>query len=325
MNTNDRRNTIKRLIKNKLSPVEKDQLLSSDLVTEKMRKQWDTAPDKTKQDKTDGSRIWNYIRKETFDKVSAKKIHLYRTVARVASVLFLLSIATSAYFLLNLNKEKAATYYIVHSGIQNISSIQLPDGTNVQLGSGSKLTYPTDFRGEKREIQLEGQAFIDVMPDKQKPFIVHTPQMNVEAMGTAFEIFAYAEDDFMETILLNGKINVSLANRPDTIFTLMPDDKIIYSRKDDKVIRSQVNAENYTYWRKGNLSFENEKLLMIIPRLEQWYGRKIFINEKLADTYQFTFKVRDEPLERILYIMGESSPIGYKKSEDGNFTLFANK
>ncbi len=321
MNSENLHKIAKGLINNRLTPEEEQKVLTSPSVTEKMHEQWSTAPNRTKSDKTDGVRIWKYIRMETFKKIPARKVFLYRLVARAASILLLLGIAGSAWFLFN--KEKPATLYIVHSGIRNISSIQLPDGTTVRLGSRSKLTYPADFRGEKREIRLEGQAFVDVIPDKQKPFIVRTPQMDVEALGTAFEIYAYAEDDFVETILLDGKINVRLAERKDTSFILMPDDKITYNKKDDNVKRSRVNAKNYTSWHKGNLSFENEKLSMIVPRLEQWYGRKIFMNNTLGDAYRFTFKVRDEPLERILYIMGESSPVGYKKSEDGNFTLYS--
>jgi ferric-dicitrate binding protein FerR (iron transport regulator) len=312
-----------KLIDDRLNPVEEDAVLTSPAVTEKMREQWDTAPDRAKSDKIDGSHIWKDIRRKTFRKIPTNKVRLYQFVAWAASLLLLLGVTGSAYFLFN--KEKPASYYIVHSGILNISTVRLPDGTSVRLGSGSKLTYPTDFREGKREIWLDGQAFFDVTSDKEKPFVVHTAQMDVEALGTAFEIFTYAEDNFMEAILLNGKIKVSLADRKDTSFILMPDDKITYHKSDDKVILSQVDANNYTSWRRGILSFENEKLSMIIPRLEQWYGRKIFMDKELGEAYKFTFKVRDEPLERILYIMKESSPVRYKKSEDEEFVLFINK
>ncbi len=322
MNSENLREIAEKLINNKLNPAEEDAILTSPVVTEKMREQWNTAPDRTESDKTDGARIWNDIRRETFKKIPAKKVRLYQVVAWAASFLLLLGVTGSAWFLFN--REKPVSYYTAHSGILNISTIRLPDGTDVQLGSGSKLTYPADFRGKKREIKLEGQAFFDVIPDKEKPFVVHTPQMDVEALGTAFEIFTYSEDDFMEAILLDGKIKVSMADRKDTSFILTPNNKISYNKSDHKVILSQVNAGNYTSWRKGILSFENEKLSMIIPRLEQWYGRKIFMDKELNEVYKFTFKVRDESLERILYIMGESSPVRYKKSKDGDFTLFVN-
>ena len=83
-----------------------------------------------------------------------------------------------------------------------------------------------------------------------------------------------------------------------------------------------MDADKYTAWRKQKmLSFENEKLSMIIPRLEQWYGRKVMCQKDLADKYRFTFKVRDESLEKILMLIQLSSPLKYKEIEDGNYSL----
>ena len=75
-----------------------------------------------------------------------------------------------------------------YSGIQNIKSLQLPDGSTVQLGPGSKLIYPSEFEGHEREVQLEGQAFFDVHKDARHPFVVKTKDMKVTALGTAFEM-----------------------------------------------------------------------------------------------------------------------------------------
>ena len=105
-------------------------------------------------------------------------------------------------------------------------------------------------------------------------------------------------------------------------FILSPDEKIVHDRWADSTYIQPVDADKYTAWRKQKiLSFENEKLSMIIPRLEQWYGRKVMCQQDLADKYRFTFKVRDESLERILFIMGESSPLGYQKTTNGNFVI----
>ncbi|MDL2282436.1 DUF4974 domain-containing protein, partial [Parabacteroides sp. OttesenSCG-928-G06] len=133
---------------------------------------------------------------------------------------------------------------------------------------------------------------------------------------------AYNHEENMETILLNGKVKVNFPAAGKEAFELTADDKIAYHKSENKVVRSKVNAENYTSWRKGVLSFENEKLSMIVPRLEQWYGRKIYLEKELGESYKFTFKVRDEPLDRILYIMGESSPVRYSQLEGGDYTLF---
>ena len=124
--------------------------------------------------------------------------------------------------------------------------------------------------------------------------------------------------------LLNGKVKIGINNSKGdrAEFILSPNEKMVYDQQADSAYVLTVDADKYTSWRKQKIvSFENEKLSMIIPRLEQWYGRKIMCQQDLADKYRFTFKVRDESLERILFMMGESSPLKYQKTSNGNYVL----
>ena len=143
-------------------------------------------------------------------------------------------------------------------------------------------------------------------------------------MGTAFEVFDYDIESKSETVLLNGKVKIGINNSKGdrAEFILSPNEKMVYDQQADSAYVLTVDADKYTSWRKQKIvSFENEKLSMIIPRLEQWYGRKIMCQQDLADKYRFTFKVRDESLERILFMMGESSPLKYQKTSNGNYVL----
>ena len=186
------------------------------------------------------------------------------------------------------------------------------------------MTYPAAFTGKTREIHLDGQAFFDIHKNPHKPFIVHTSEMEVQALGTAFEVFDYDIESKSETVLLNGKVKIGINNSKGdrAEFILSPNEKMVYDQQADSAYVLTVDADKYTSWRKQKIvSFENEKLSMIIPRLEQWYGRKIMCQQDLADKYRFTFKVRDESLERILFMMGESSPLKYQKTSNGNYVL----
>ena len=139
----------------------------------------------------------------------------------------------------------------------------------------SKLTYPAAFTGKTREIHLDGQAFFDIHKNPHKPFIVHTSEMEVQALGTAFEVFDYDIESKSETVLLNGKVKIGINNSKGdrAEFILSPNEKMVYDQQADSAYVLTVNADKYTSWRKQKIvSFENEKLSMIIPRLEQWYG-----------------------------------------------------
>lgn len=322
MKQDNKKYILKKLMHDALKEEERAALNNDVPVKAQMFSQWETAPDAAGFDQTDGSRIWYCIRQKVWTNTHAKKYLFYKIYSVAASVLFLLSVGSTIFYLKEARKE--VPVYIVTSGIQNMQSISLPDGSVVQMGPGSKLTYPAVFTGKTREIHLDGQAFFDIYKNPHKPFIVHTSNMDVQALGTAFEVFNYEIESKSETVLLNGKVKIGLkkSKRGKKEFILLPNEKIVYDKQVDSTYISDVNADKYTSWRKQKiLTFENEKLSMIIPRLEQWYGRKIMCQQNLAEKYRFTFKVRDESLERILYMMGKSSPLEYKKTKNENYML----
>ena len=322
MDQKDTKHILKKLMQDALAEEEQAALNDRKTVKRQMFSQWENAPDAVSSDHADGRQIWYHTCQRLYSRVSDRRYLYYKIYSIAASLLLLLAAGSMAFYIAGNKKEVAM--YIVTSGIQNMQSVSLPDGTFVQLGPGSRLTYPADFTGETREIQLNGQAFFDIYRNPAKPFIVHTSNMQIEALGTAFEIFDYEIENKSETVLLNGSVKINLNHPKGDMkdFILSPDEKIVHDRWADSTYIQPVDADKYTAWRKQKiLSFENEKLSMIIPRLEQWYGRKVMCQQDLADKYRFTFKVRDESLERILFIMGESSPLGYQKTTNGNFVI----
>ena len=96
------------------------------------------------------------------------------------------------------------------SGVRCIEPVSLSDGTTVRMGPNSQLIYPKSFDGKTRDVELKGQAFFDVAKDRERPFTVHTKNMDVTALGTAFEVFNYDSESKLETILLNGKVKIGL-------------------------------------------------------------------------------------------------------------------
>lgn len=323
MNEDNKKYILKKLMRDALAEEERALLNDEQSVKHQMFGQWENAPDAARSDQTDGIRIWVHIQEKIKDNYSVRRVLFYKVYSAVASVLLLFAFWGMVYW--SMGKGDQVPIFIVSSGIQNMQSVSLPDGTEVQLGPGSKLTYPSVFKGKKREIELDGQAFFDVAKDAFKPFVVHTSTMDVQALGTAFEVFNYEIENKSEAILLSGKVKINLNSSHSlekSEFILHPDKMIVFDKQTDSAYVQVINADKYTSWRKQRiLSFENEKLSMIIPRLEQWYGRQIMCQRDLADRYRFTFKIRDESLERILFMMGESSPLKYKKMGNDNYIL----
>lgn len=316
MNT-DKRNILKHLLSDTLTDEENSRLHESKEFDRILSSQWNGAGDEI--DDISKERIWKGISNKINNSGNTVKVLYYKWYSIAVSVLLLVAFGGLTMLW---NQKPSAPVYVVTSGIQNLEKIKLPDGTEVCLGPGSRLEYPSEFLTESREVQLEGQAFFDVAKNPQKPFRVHTGGIRVEALGTAFELFNYDDSEKMEAVLVNGSIKVDLGEQYNSASRIMkPDEKLTLDKTNAKAIVNRIDADKYTLWRKGILSFENENLSMIIPRLERWYGCSIECDDRLLDDYRFTFKVRDESLDVLLFIMRQSAPIQYKKDLDNNYTL----
>jgi len=318
----DKKTLLKKLMHDALDEEERERLLHDPDVEKLMHAQWKEETDLSDQNSPVGKSIWEKVVHQIDTPVVPHRLFIYKIVAIAASFLLLLGIGGMMY----LKNEQSEQYmYVVASGVRCIESVLLPDGTEVRVGPNSRLTYPSDFKGETRDVKLIGQAFFNVAKDKEKPFTVHTDNMDVTALGTSFEVFNYDYENKIETILLEGKVKVGLGN-PDSKqrkeVMLTPDEMLIYDKEANTVLVKDVNAESYSGWKnQGVLSFENARLSTIISRLEPWYGRKIKCSKEIAEEYRFTFKVRDESLERILFMLNNSSPVRYKEVE-GDYELY---
>lgn len=319
----DKKSKLKNLMHDALDEQEKQLLMQEPNVEKLMHAQWEEDMDINESDLFVENRIWKKIMHQIDRRAASNQLLIYKIIAIAASFLLLIATGSLVYF----NKQQSEQYmYIVSSGVCSIESISLPDGTEVKLGPNSRLTYPADFKGKTRDVNLIGQAFFSVAKDKEKPFTVHTDNMDVTALGTSFEVFNYEYENRIEAILLEGKVRVGLGNNIDSKqrkeIILTPDEMLVYDKSDQTVRVKNVNAESYSGWKNlGILSFENERLSTIISRLEPWYGRKIKCPEDIAEEYRFTFKVRDESLERILFMLNNSSPVKYKEI-NGDYELY---
>lgn len=316
------KNVIRDFLKDDLVESDEKELLLITAVENYMYNQWSGVKEEENRNLIEEKRIWKKIQNRIESTKVCRKILFYRIIS-VASLLLILGLGS---FLYSSNNQPEQYVYMVSSGIRSIETIYLPDGTEVQLGANSQLSYPSSFSSSERGVKLKGQAFFNVAPNKEKPFVVHTEQMSIMALGTAFEVFDHKNQ--VETILMEGSVKVELQDLNTGVNStclLNPDEKLVYNKQTGASMLETVDAKSYSAWSNQKfLNFENEKLSMILLRLEAWYGRKIECPVDIADKYRFTFKVRDESLERIAYIMKKSSPIKYKDKE-GNLILYVDE
>lgn len=226
---------------------------------------------------------------------------------RVAAM-FILPVLTAAgvYFYMSRLDTSAAPLVIAVERGQK-ANITLPDGSKVWLNSQSKLTYSANFNIKKRELQLDGEAYFEVAHNPNKPFIVKSNDISVEALGTAFGMKAYNEDKLISSILMRGKVRVTT---PDGEAILMPNDRIMYDKTTHKKVKNAVtNATDFTGWIHNELRFENESLGDIAKTIQRIYNVDIVFATVKLKNQRYTGTINNNSLESVLNIISLTSPV----------------
>lgn len=168
----------------------------------------------------------------------------------------------------------------------------LPDGTKVWLNASSSLSYPIRFSDTSRVVQLVGEAYFEVVPrltangqNKQLPFVVQTPQQQVEVLGTQFNVNAYPDDGHEKTTLLEGMVRVSAITDAATAQTLEPGDEASVPSNGSGITIAQVDPKIAAAWKEGYFAFENAHITDVMRTLARWYDIEVIYESDLGDAY----------------------------------------
>jgi Fe2+-dicitrate sensor, membrane component len=175
--------------------------------------------------------------------------------------------------------ESAMNQLVIPYG--NQSKLTLSDNTIVWLNAGSRLVYPTAFTGKTREVLLFGEAYFEVAKNAEKPFMVKTSDVQIKVLGTHFNVSAYAEDKVIQTVLQEG--SVELRKNDAGIFgeriVLKPNQMASFSKSTSETALYDVDANYYTLWTKGLLSFDEVDFDKILKKVERFYNISVDFSE----------------------------------------------
>ncbi|MGB7395639.1 MAG: FecR domain-containing protein [Pricia sp.] len=196
--------------------------------------------------------------------------------------------------------------------------IQLSDGTWVWLNSGSKLRFPQHFAAssKSRKVFLEGEAYFDVAKNIEKPFIVNAQNINIEVLGTRFNLSAYSSDDAIATTLVEGAVNVYQTETPENSLQLDPSYQARFSKATQNLGKQKVDTHLYTAWMHDRLIINDLTFPEIMKKLERSHN-VMFINKVPHlnnEIYQGEFN--NEDIEAILNTIALSTPFTYKVEQN---------
>ena len=254
---------------------------------------------------------WNKFRGQTRNR---GRLLFYKEISKYAAIIVLIFIAgyfSSVIF----GKYSGASNEFTRLEIPNTEKgkIELPDGTQIILNSGTILRYSDNF-SHSREVFFSGEGLFKVKSDVRNPFLVHLDDITIKVTGTTFNIRSYSGAD-TETTLIEGHVSV-LNNSGDELVKLQPNEQAQFSYKTKTIKVIPVNPAEYVSWDKGKTYLKDKPLSEIAIYLEKWYDTKLVFEQEEIKNIRFTGTILPKkPLEQILEILQVSEPLSFNSKE----------
>ena len=189
-------------------------------------------------------------------------------------------------------------------------SLVLPDGTQVWLNAASSITYPTAFTGNERKVSILGEAYFEVSHDASKPFHVDVNGVDVQVLGTHFNINSYSDEEAIKTTLLEGSIKITVAGRSQLV---KPGEQAQVAEKDINMVLD-ADVDGVMAWKYGFFSFDNANITDIMKQLTKWYDVEVVYQGQPKE--RFSGKIdRNLTLSQVLKGLAETKV--HFRIEDG--------
>jgi ferric-dicitrate binding protein FerR (iron transport regulator) len=221
----------------------------------------------------------------------------------------LLIIVGAGVILLRITKPSAASYVTITNSSGQIKELSLPDGSQIWLNAETELRYKTAFT-KSREIELNGEAYFEVVHDPTHPFLVKAGELQTTVLGTSFNIKAYKQETQAAVSLISGSVQVS--NNSKTPISLKPSTQLVYSKNNQETGIAVIDTNSVMAWKKGKLQFEGESLATIASSLERWYAVKfVFTTPSMKNCRYYMSFDNKLSLEKTLAIVAELTGMKY--------------
>ena len=184
----------------------------------------------------------------------------------------------------------------------------LPDGSKVWLNASSSIHFPTAFTGNQRDVELTGEAYFEVAKNKEKPFHVNVKGMQVEVLGTHFNVNAYGDEGNIKTSLLEGSVKIKSGQASGL---LKPGEQAILGGNVNKIEIKKADMSEVMAWKNGLFQFDDAGITTIMQEISRWYNVEIVYQGEIP-VRRFEGKIsRDAQLSDVLKIL-ELSDVKFK-------------
>jgi len=238
---------------------------------------------------------------------------VYRAVGVAAAVVFLMVSFTLVSNYIS-NKNTKPEYFAVYVPTAEQSRLTLPDGTRVWVNSETEIKYSNQFNTKDRDIILSGEAYFEVAHNEELPFNVLANGAKIKVTGTKFNVKGFADDREVETVLVEGKVELSrVGDNSGRSIELRPGDKATLNLENSKVAISREDVMDDVAWKDGKLVFRNIPLNEVCKTLERHFNADIILtgDTESLQNHPFTFTIENETLPLVLEYLCKAAPLMY--------------
>ena len=213
-------------------------------------------------------------------------------------------------------EEESVTFQTLTVPVRGEFRLTLADGTRVWVNSASEVRFPTRFVGDRREIYVKGEIYMDVAHDERHPFIVHVGEHEVRVLGTKFNLKAYDEAKELQVPLVQGKVEVGNKQMASKII-LSPGEQATFNQKRHTLEVQKVDTSYYTAWLDDLFAFWETPFSEVMRTLAQWYDFEYFFQNQEVQDFIYTGKIkRYDTLNEVLE--------NFRRTGDLDFTINGN-
>ncbi|HKL67342.1 MAG TPA: FecR domain-containing protein [Bacteroidales bacterium] len=271
---------------------------------------WKKTADVELMQEIDVDSEWKKFRKNTGP---AKKVSsIYRIAVTLAAAIlagFLLGYpGLLVYRNLAFEKIKA---------VAEVQQVELPDGSEITLNSGSTIRYPRKFNNKAREVELEGEAFFDVESNPELPFSVKTATVVVKVLGTSFNVDAPGKKKAVSIIVEEGKVGIYDDDGNAFVDKLGKGEKLVVNIASNKLERSFNEDPNFNAYKTGILVFENSDLEEVVKALNKTYNTNIIIETPGIKDRNITVSFNNRDLDYVIKTIEATLDIDFRETQKG--------
>jgi ferric-dicitrate binding protein FerR (iron transport regulator) len=235
------------------------------------------------------------------------------TLSKVAAILFFPLLIASGILLyrqLNVleNHQFAMQEITSPAGVR--SQVVLPDGSNVWLNAESTIRFKVPFDKSIRNVSLSGEAFFEVKNNPMVPFEVKSGDVNVRVLGTKFNYKAFADENYIEVVLAEGRVNFTTARgQTGKEIVMKPGDRVIFDKLSNHTAVTNEKVDKYIAWHCGKLVFDETPMPEVATQIGRWFGVDVVIKDPKIMDYRITTTFENESLHQVLELLRLSSPL----------------